>query len=257
MNTVDVDPKLRRNYDDYYDVDISAWRELGAIDKAANIERLCRACAPKSVIDIGAGEGSVLQRLADSGFGERHFALDISASGVERIRARKIPTLIECRQFDGYTVPYPDATFDLAILSHVLEHVEHPRLLLNEAARVAELVYVEVPLEHNRRLPRNYVWDAVGHINFYTAQTIRLLVQSCGHEVIAQLETHSARELYQYRLGKKGIAVHLLKEWALRAAPVTAQRLWTYHSSLLIRSRRSMTTDGPGNRQSQTVPLSR
>ncbi len=235
MDTVGVDPKLQQNYDDYYHADISAWRELGAIDKATNIRSLCSAFAPKSILDIGAGEGSVLRCLADSGFGERHFAIDISASGVERIRDRKIPTLIECLQFDGVRVPYPDGTFDLAILSHVLEHVEHPRLLINEAARVARLVFIEVPLEHNRRLPKNYVWDSVGHINFYTAQTIRLLVQSCGHEVISQCETHSARELYTYRLGKKGVAAHLLKEIALRTLPSMAQRLWTYHSSLLVR----------------------
>jgi ubiquinone/menaquinone biosynthesis C-methylase UbiE len=238
MKTVAVDPHLQRNYDEYYADDLSEWRGMGAVDKASNIVSLCAAPAPSTVLDIGAGEGSVIQRLADSGFGQRHFALDISASGVERIRSRKIPTLVECRQFDGYTVPYPDATFDLAILSHVVEHVEHPRLLLNEAARVADYVFVEVPLEHNRRLPSDFVWDTVGHINFYTAKTIRLLVQSCGHEVLEQRETHSARRLYQYRHGRRGTVEYLIKELALRTMPSVAQRLWTYHSSLLIRSRR-------------------
>lgn len=238
MKTVGVDPQLQRNYDEYYGEDISEWREMGAIDKVSNIRSLCAASAPSTVLDIGAGEGSVLQRLADVGFGRRHFALDISSSGVERIRNRKIPTLVECRQFDGYTVPYPDATFDLAILSHVLEHVEHPRLLLNEAARVADRVFVEVPLEHNRRLPTDFVWDAVGHINFYAPKTIRLLVQSCGHEVLEQRQTHPARRQYQYRLGRKGIVAYLLKEWALRTMPSAAHGLWTFHSSLLIRSRR-------------------
>jgi ubiquinone/menaquinone biosynthesis C-methylase UbiE len=239
MKTVGVDPQLQRNYDEYYGGDeLSEWREMGAIDKASNIRSMCDPRAPSTVMEIGAGEGSVLQRLADGGFGRRHFALDISASGVERIRSRKIPTLVECRQFDGYSVPYPDGNFDLAILSHVLEHAEHPRLLLNEAARVADLVFVEVPLEHNRGLPRNFVWDSVGHINFYTAKTIRLLVQSCGHEVLEQRETHPALRQYQYRLGSKGIAAYLLKEWALRTMPSMAQSLWTYHSSLLVRSRR-------------------
>ena len=121
----------------------------------------------------------------------------------------------------------------------MLEHAEHPRLLLNEAARVAALVYVEVPLEHNRGLPRDFVWDSVGHINYYTAQTIRLLVQSCGHEVLEQIETHPARRQYQYRLGPKGAAAYLLKELALRTMPSVAQKLWTYHSSLLVRSHRT------------------
>ena len=191
------------------------------------------------MLEIGAGEGALLQRLADSGFGQRHYALDISASGVERIRGRRIASLVECRQFDGYTVPYANESFDLAILSHVVEHLEHPRLLINEAARVAEYIYIEVPLEHNRRLARDFVWDSVGHINFYTAQTIRMLVQSCGHEVLAQVQTHPSRRAYRYRLGAKGAAIHLLKDLTLRTAPSLAQSLWTYHSSLMIRSRRA------------------
>jgi ubiquinone/menaquinone biosynthesis C-methylase UbiE len=237
MKTVGVDPQLQHNYDEYYGEDLTEWREMGAIDKVSNIRQLCASLNPSTVLDIGAGEGSVSQGLADSGFGKSHFAIDISASGVERIRNRNIPTLAECRQFDGYAVPYPDATFDLAILSHVLEHVEHPRLLLNEAARVAGHVFVEVPLEHNRRLPADFVWDSVGHINFYTAKTIRLLVQSCGHQVLEQRETHPARRQYQYRHGRKGTVEYLIKEWALRIVPSVAQSLWTYHSSLLIRSR--------------------
>jgi ubiquinone/menaquinone biosynthesis C-methylase UbiE len=257
MKTVGVDPQLQRNYDEYYENDISEWREMGAIDKASNIRSLCASRVPTTVLDIGAGEGAVLQQLADSGFGQRHFALDISASGVARIRDRKIPTLVECRQFDGYTVPYPDATFDLAILSHVVEHVEHPRLLLNEAARVADLVFVEVPLEHNRGLPADFVPDTVGHINFYTAKTIRLLVQSCGHEVIDQRETHLAQRQYQHLHGRTGTIKYLIKELALRTMPSVAQSLWTYHSSLLIHSRRAAAVIGSGlpQQESDKLPL--
>src|SRR5450631_1847326 len=83
--SIGVDPALQRNYDEYYGDDLSEWRGMGAIDKVANIRRLCANLAPSTILDIGAGEGSVLQRLAEDGFGERHFALDISESGVERI----------------------------------------------------------------------------------------------------------------------------------------------------------------------------
>ena len=235
MKHVRVDPRLQQNYDEYYTQDIAEWRAMGAIDKATQIRRLCAGRNFSTIIDIGAGEGSVIQLLADSGLGNRHFAVDISASGVEEIAKRKIPSLVECRQFDGYTLPYPDRNFDLAVITHVVEHVEHPRLLLAEAARVADYLFVEVPLEHNRRLPRDFVADSVGHINFYTSKTIRLLLQTCGLDVIEQTESHSSRRLYQYRLGPKGNLSYLVKDVALRAVPSLAQLLWTYHSSLLVR----------------------
>ena len=45
--------------------------------------------------------------------------------------------LVESKLFDGARVPYPDNSFDLAYMSHVVEHLEHPRQLIYEAARVA------------------------------------------------------------------------------------------------------------------------
>ena len=236
MTTAKVDPRLQRNYDGYYVAGAEAeWRALGAIDKADNVLRLCGPLRPRTVLEIGAGEGALLERLTSLGFGERWWALEISSSGLERIDSRSIPQLVECRRFDGYGIPYADDAFDLAILSHVIEHVEHPRLLLHAAARVARHVFVEVPLEHTRRLPADFEPDSVGHLNFYTAQTIRLLLQSCGLEVLAQRESHAPRAAYQHRLGRRGALHWLIKELALRVAPGPAQRRWTYHSALLAR----------------------
>ena len=143
------------------------------------------------MLEIERGEGSLLERLAALGFGREHYALEISTSGVECIRQRGIATLVECQQFEGYQIRYPAARFDLAVLSHVLEHVEHPRLLLNEAgaewrATSSSRCRSRTPFAG----PGIYVWDGVGHINHFSARTIRLLVQTCGHEVLEQRETN-------------------------------------------------------------------
>ena len=230
-----LDPQLLRHYDEYYS-GASEWRTLSATGKVENILRLCRAIPHRTVLEVGAGEGAILQRLAELGFGERLYALEISASALAAIQGRRIPTLVEARAFDGYRLPYADRQFDLVILSHVLEHVEHPRRLLYELARVADYVFIEVPLEDTLRLPLNYAPNAVGHINLYSAPTVRHLVQTCGLEVLAQVVTNLSLDVHTYVWGWRGRLRYLVRQTALRLAPRLAPRLWTYHSALLCRS---------------------
>jgi SAM-dependent methyltransferase len=241
MSDITVRDDLRANYDDYYQGDESEWRRLGAQDKAANIVALCQSVAHCTILDIGSGEGAVLQRLADVGFGQQFYALEISSTGVEAIRRRNLASLADCRLFDGYTIPYPDRQFDLALLSHVVEHVEHPRQLLYEAGRVADHVFVEVPLEDTLRLPGNYHFDRVGHINFYTPKTIRLLLQTCGFQVVAETITNPSAALFRYQAGAKGTFKHTIKDLLLRLSPQLATRLLTYHAALLCQSPRGQT----------------
>jgi len=213
----------------------SEWCRLGAIDKADNVVRLCRGVPHDSILDVGAGEGSILSRLAELGFGEAYTAIEVSETGVEAIRRRNLPSLVECRLFDGERIPYEDGSFDLAILSHVIEHVENPRKLLREAKRVARHVFAEVPLEHNLRLPRDFVSDDLGHINAYTSKTVRRLLQSCGFEVLDEIVTNRSRETYAYHGDRAAGLKHWIKEQALRAFPGLAMSFWTYHCSLLCR----------------------
>lgn len=95
-----------------------------------------------------------------------------------------------------------DNTFDLVILSHIPEHVEYPRKLLYEAVKVAKYVFVEVPLENNIKLRKDFVLDRVGHINFYSPMTIRLLVQSNDLEILSLRITNSSYRIYAFAAGQ-------------------------------------------------------
>jgi len=233
MNELNVSPELLQNYDDYYEDADPEWRRLGALDKAANIAALCSAVPHRTILEIGAGDGAILARLAEIGFGEKLHAVDISRSGVEAIKRRQIARLADCRLFDGYRTPYDSAAFDLVILSHVIEHVEHPRHLLWEAARVARYVFVEVPLEHSVRMPRDYVPDRVGHINFYAPNTIRRLVQSCGLRVVRQIVNNPSKATYLHQKGRRGLFDYYVKNILINAVPRIAPAVFVYHSALL------------------------
>lgn len=229
---ISISDEIKTLYDQYYEGE-SEWRWLGAIDKCNNVVALCSSMSPKSILEIGYGEGSILKRLSDLNFGDALYSLEISSIAVDIILKRNIKSLVECKLFDGYNIPYEDKKFDLAILSHVVEHLEYPRRMLYEASRVAKYVFVEVPLEDNIRLKKDFLPDGVGHINYYSLKTIRRLVQTCSLEVLSQIVTNLSYRIYKYKSRKKGFIKYIIKEMGLRIIPSLATKIWTYHCSLL------------------------
>jgi ubiquinone/menaquinone biosynthesis C-methylase UbiE len=232
MSELAVSTRIREIYSSTYEGE-STWRTLGAIDKVKNILDLCSPIPHGRILEIGSGEGAILKRLSDLKFGDELFSIEISESAVATIQSRAITGVRECRLFDGYHIPYDDRQFELAVLSHVVEHTEYPRMLLREAARVAKYVFVEVPLEDTIRLKPDFVFDSVGHINFYSWNTIRQLIQTCELRVLVQVTTNPSRAVYQFCSGGKGTLNYAIKEILLRASQKLATRLFTYHCSIL------------------------
>lgn len=232
MDDLSVGEEVRRIYD-YSGKGDPEWRRLGAIGKTANILKLCSSYPHGSVLEIGAGDGAILSRLSELEFSDNLYALEISENAVSIIAQRKIGALKECTLYDGYHIPYGDNTFDLALLSHVLEHAEYPRKLLYEARRVARYVFVEVPLEDTIRQKRDFIFDQVGHINSYSAKSVRRLVQSVGLKVLRQTVTNPPYGVYRYRFGAKAFLRFYLKQWLLGSFPAIATHVFTYHCSLM------------------------
>jgi SAM-dependent methyltransferase len=232
VNALNVTPAIRELYNNQYSGE-SEWRKIGARGKVRNIQTVCGGIPHDRILDIGSGEGSILQGLSDGNFGLSYCSLEISESAVRTIRERKIAKLKECSLFDGYTIPYADGAFDLAILSHVVEHVEYPRRLLQEASRTAKFVFVEVTLEDTVRLKADYIPLPVGHINFYSRKTIRLLTQTCGLGVLKQITTNPSRQTQEFQFGFRGALKFFFKNALLSLSPELATRFLTYHSSLL------------------------
>jgi ubiquinone/menaquinone biosynthesis C-methylase UbiE len=235
-----VSEKWKISYSDYYDSfehdsKLAEWRSLGAIDKASNIVAACNNIPHDTVLEIGCGEGSVLKRLDDIRFGSYLYGLEISHKAVHATKSRDIKSLVECKMYDGYDIPYDDNKFDLAILSHVVEHLEYPRRLLYESARVANYVFIEVPLEETIRLKKDYSFDRVGHINFYSFKTFRRLVQTCDLDVLSQTLTVPSMSVLRFAYGKKGTLAFIPLKSILKISPSLATKLYPYHCSILCR----------------------
>ena len=240
MKDTAVSQYLLDNYKDYYKEGNNPegdaeWRRIGAIPKVENIIALCSDVPHSTILELGAGEGSVLKRLDETGFADELYAFDISPSGIEKIKSKNIPSLKQCELYDGYTIPYEDNHFDLVVLTHVVEHLEHPRQLIREASRVSKNLFVEVPTEHTSKLPKDFVFTSVGHINSYSPKTIRHLLQSCGLTVEKQITTVHSKAVHLHDQGKKGALNYQIKKYALKFFPGLAASIFTYNSALLCK----------------------
>ncbi|MGV8877527.1 MAG: class I SAM-dependent methyltransferase [Sphingobacteriaceae bacterium] len=186
MSETTVSHQVKTAYDDFYQNHDEAWRMLGAKYKARHIISVCKGHKFTKVLEVGAGDGSILSFLDHDDFASEIYALEIAENAVEHIRNRNLKNLKEAKKFDGYHIPYEDDTFDLVILSHVLEHVEYERTLLREIQRVSRYQVIEVPIDYKSGVDRRINhFLAYGHINMYTPSALRYLLKSEGMTIIA------------------------------------------------------------------------
>ena len=180
-----ISAELKTAYDNFYEGRDEQWRLLSAKFKAQNIKEVCVQQGFKKILEVGAGDGSILKYLDEFQFAPEIHALEISRSGVEQIENAKIGSLRSVQIFDGYHIPFDENEFDLVILSHVLEHVEFERMLLREIKRVSRFLVIEVPIDYRYGIDKRMKhFLSYGHINMYTPSSLRFLLQTEGFEIV-------------------------------------------------------------------------
>ncbi|HEY0516691.1 MAG TPA: class I SAM-dependent methyltransferase [Solirubrobacteraceae bacterium] len=217
------------------------WRRLGAVGKAEHVVALCRRAGivPASTLDVGCGDGALLGELAERGFGGRLDGAEISEPAARIAETR--PAVTSVVRFDGVELPLGDASRDLGVLSHVLEHAPQPHTLLAEAARVCGAVIFEVPLEDNlsaRRAGKRSHSREIGHLHRLDRTAARAIAHRAGLRVAAELEDPLPLSVQSFFASGSRARAAALGKWALRAAvhrvaPPLARRLFTLHYACL------------------------
>ena len=218
---------------------LGRWRALGAAGKAAHVAALCPSA--ESVVEIGCGDGALLAALSARGIGARLDGFEISPEAAELARLKDIPRVGRIEVYDGVRIPADDDAYDLAVLSHVVEHVPEPLPLLREAARLAPRVIVEVPLEDNRSARRPSVRAEaarIGHVHAFDRGAVRALLSQAGLTVVSELtDPLSLAHHGFFAAGAAARAKAALKTFVrravFRASPRRAERLFTVHYACL------------------------
>ena len=125
------------------------------------------------VLDIGCNSGGLGRRLiAEKGC--EMFGVDISPALIERAREKG---------YEAYAGPaeelrYDDESFDVVVISELLEHVHDPRPILEQARRVLRpggLLLGDVPTEEGH-WGFETVSDHEFHARVFTAESLRELL---------------------------------------------------------------------------------
>lgn len=131
------------------------------------VVRLYRRAAPRTVLEVGCGEG----RLADALLRAGPRPDRILATDLVDVRATGLDPAIEFQLASIYRLPFADRAFDLVVCCEVLEHLERPAEGLGELARVADrFVLLSTPWEP--------VWRA---LNLARGRYLRDLGNTPGH----------------------------------------------------------------------------
>ncbi len=225
MTQTDVSTSLKSVYDAQYQTSDARWREIGARQKADDIVQLCQKYGFKKMLDVGSGDGAVLRELDQRKFIDEMYSVEISNSGIEKIKARNLQSLKEITLFDGYTIPHADKAFELSTCSHVVEHVEHPRILLREIARVSEYQFFEIPIDFSFFVDKKikHFLD-YGHINIYTPALFKFLLKSEGFEVLDEAFMFLTDEVIEFMMkSSKEKAIYRFKTFFLKNIPALRQ----------------------------------
>ena len=145
---------------------------------------------PTNILDVGAGYGHILDALGRTYPRARRVAIEFSQVCVRHLQAIGI----EVHSDPADTVlPALADSFDVVVLSHVLEHLLDPPELLDvirDHLSPDGVFYVEVPhipADAVTKYP-DHVWAPrfdEPHITFYSVPTLRQTLEQAGFDVLA------------------------------------------------------------------------
>jgi 2-polyprenyl-3-methyl-5-hydroxy-6-metoxy-1,4-benzoquinol methylase len=109
--------------------------------------RLARLVRPRSILEVGCGEGYMLEALADADLGIELHGVDISESAIEDARAR-LAGRAHLDVVDARELARDGKQFDMVVMLEVLEHIDNPREILPILERLSRKhLLLSVPWE--------------------------------------------------------------------------------------------------------------
>jgi len=158
----------------------------------SSLDELFAAAAPRSLLDVGCGEGVLVHDWAGRLGDGRVVGVDLEEESIQAGWAERRAPNLEYRVVASADLPFAENEFDLATAIEVLEHLPDPEHTLAEMARCAERhLLVSVPREPLWRMlnmARGAYWSSLGntpgHLNHWSRRSFAELLSRHG-EIVA------------------------------------------------------------------------
>lgn len=191
--TVSEDGVVTGNTYDKYGSGNPVVRRLMASFERTLDELLARA-DPRSLLDVGCGEGVLVHRWAQRMPERRFVGIDLEEESIQAGWAAHTAPNLEYRATAAEDLPFATGEFDVASAIEVLEHVPDPEHTLAEMARCAERhLLVSVPreplwrgLNMARGAYLGQLGNTPGHLNHWSKRSFVRLLAGHGEVVEAR-----------------------------------------------------------------------
>jgi 2-polyprenyl-3-methyl-5-hydroxy-6-metoxy-1,4-benzoquinol methylase len=191
--TVDREGTVTGNtYDKYGSTNPVVRRLMATFERT--LDELFTKADPASILDVGCGEGVLVQQWAQRLVDRRVVGIDLEDPSIQAEWAKRQAPNLEYRVMKAENLPFADGEFDMASAIEVLEHVPDPEHTVAEMARVAaRWLLVSVPREplwRGLNMARGaYLRDlgnTPGHLNHWSKRSFAALLQRHGEVVEAR-----------------------------------------------------------------------
>jgi 2-polyprenyl-3-methyl-5-hydroxy-6-metoxy-1,4-benzoquinol methylase len=158
------------------------------------LDELWAKASPRSVLDVGCGEGVLTHKWAQRLRDGRIVGVDLEDPAIQAEWVKRQAPNLEYKIMKAENLPFGDGEFELAAAIEVLEHVPDPEVTVAEMARVASRwMLVSVPREplwRGLNMARGaYVKDlgnTPGHVNHWSKRDFVAFLNRHGRVVEAR-----------------------------------------------------------------------
>jgi ubiquinone/menaquinone biosynthesis C-methylase UbiE len=142
--------------------------------------------AGRSILDVGCGDGHYTIRYWDRAQPRALTGVDAAVAAIRVAREKCEQRPIRFEVADVHALPFPNNSFDLALIQSILHHDEDPADIIREAFRVAPVILIHEPNGNNlglKVLQKASRYHREHREKSYTSRQLVRWVEQAGGEI--------------------------------------------------------------------------